>query len=148
MLLLPKAPAMLTSTTPTTTQPSPPLSSRKELFSHHVARGASLAQAARLAGYSPQGARQRGSVLMAESDVRLCVEVLRRAWMAQRETMVDQAVERLDKIIDMALELQRPTAALKAIEFKLKLRGVIQDTRAGLYSGSPDDDLSKVFFDP
>jgi hypothetical protein len=85
---------------------------------------------------------------MADSDVRLRVEVLRHAWMAERESNVEQAIERLDKIIDMALELQRPTAAMKAIEFQLKLRGVIQDTRVGLYAGSPDDDLSKALFDP
>ena len=48
----------------------------------------------------------------------------------------------------MAMELQRPTAALKAMEFQLKLSGVIRDTRAGLYADSPDDDLSKAFFDP
>ena len=128
--------------------PPPPLSSRKELFAHHVARGASLAQAARLAGYSPQGARQRGSVLMAESDVRLRVEALRHAWMDERKGRVERAIERLDKIIDMAMELRRPTAALKAMEFQLKLSGVIRDTRAGLYADSPDDDLSKAFFDP
>src|SRR3954469_294481 len=131
-----------------TASPPLPLSSRKELFAHHVARGASLAQAARLAGYSPQGARQRGSVLMADSDVRLRVETLRHAWMAERESRVEQAIGRLDEIIDMAMELRRPTAALKAMEFQLKLSGVIRDTRAGLYSDSPDDDLSKAFFDP
>ncbi len=128
--------------------PAPPLSSRKELFAHHVARGASLAQAARLAGYSPQGARQRGSVLMADSDVRLRVEALRHAWMDERNSRVERAIERLDKIIDMAMELRRPTAALKAMEFQLKLSGVIRDPRAGLYADSPDDDLAKVFFDP
>ena len=48
----------------------------------------------------------------------------------------------------MAMELQRPTAALKAMDLQLKLTGVIRDTRAGLYAGSPDDDLSKAFFDP
>lgn len=128
--------------------PSPRLSSRKELFSLHVARGASLAQAARLAGYSPQGARQRGSVLMADSDVRLRVEALRHAWMAERQGRVDRAIEQLDRIIDMAMELQRPTAALKAMDMQLKLAGVIRDSRAGLYADSPDDDLSKVFFDP
>jgi phage terminase small subunit len=136
-----------TQSTPTA-PPPPPLSSRKELFSHHVARGASLAQAARLAGYSPQGARQRGSVLMAESDVRLRVETLRHAWMAERQGRVERAIERLDTIIDMAMELQRPTAALKAMDLQLKLAGVIRDTRAGLYADSPDDDLSKALFDP
>jgi hypothetical protein len=34
----------LTQSTPNP-PPAPPLSSRKELFSHHIARGASLAQA-------------------------------------------------------------------------------------------------------
>src|SRR3954466_5681985 len=140
-----KGPAMLAHTS---APPHQPLSSRKELFSHHVARGASLAQAARLAGYSPQGARQRGSVLMADGDVRLRVETLRHAWMAERQGRVERAIERLDRIIDMAMELQRPTAALKAMDLQLKLTGVIRDTRAGLYADSPDDDLSKVFFDP
>lgn len=133
---------------PPPASPPPQLSSRKELFALHVARGASLAQAARLAGYSPQGARQRGSVLMADSDVRLRVEALRHAWMSERQGRVDRAIEQLDRIIDMAMELQRPTAALKAIDMQLKLTGVIRDTRAGLYADSPDDDLSKVFFDP
>jgi phage terminase small subunit len=137
----------LTQSTPTAPPPAR-LSSRRELFAHHVALGASLAQAARLAGYSPQGARQRGSVLMAESDVRLRVEALRHAWMDERNSRVERAIERLDEIIDMAMELRRPTAALKAMEFQLKLSGVIRDTRAGLYADSPDDDLSKAFFDP
>ena len=138
----------LTTPAPPPSSPPPRLSSRKELFALHVARGASLAQAARLAGYSPQGARQRGSVLMADSDVRLRVETLRHAWMAERQGRVDQAVEQLDRIVEMAMELQRPTAALKAMDMLLKLTGVIRDARAGLYADSPDDDLSKVFFDP
>jgi hypothetical protein len=85
---------------------------------------------------------------MADSDVRLRVETLRHAWIAERQGRVERAIERLDKIIDMAMELQRPTAALKAMDLQLKLTGVIRDTRAGLYADSPDDDLSKVFFDP
>jgi hypothetical protein len=68
--------------------------------------------------------------------------------MAERQGRVERAIERLDKIIDMAMELQRPTAALKAMDLQLKLTGVIRDTRAGLYADSPDDDLSKAFFDP
>src|SRR3954454_25279068 len=140
---------MLAHATPNTPSPPPArLSSRKELFAHHVARGATLAQAARLAGDSPQGARHRGSVLMTDGDVRSRVEVLRHAWMAERRSRVERAIERLEEIIDMAMELRRPTAALKAMEFQLKLSGVVRDTRAGLYADSPDDDLSKVFFDP
>jgi hypothetical protein len=68
--------------------------------------------------------------------------------MAERQGRVDQAVEQLDRIVEMAMELQRPTAALKAMDMLLRLTGVIRDTRAGLYADSPDDDLSKAFFDP
>ena len=110
---------------PTFTTPTPtarPILPRQELFAYHVANGASLAQASRLAGYSPQGARQRGSVLMANSDIRLRVEEFRRAWMAERDATVAEAVEETGQVIETALRLNRPTAALKAIELKLKLR--------------------------
>ena len=130
---------------PASTTPAPtarPLLPRQELFAFHAARGASLAQASRLAGYSPQGARQRGSVLMANSDIRLRVEEFRRDWMAERDATVAEAVEETGQVIETALRLNRPTAALKAIELKLKLRGVIHDRRFSLYTDSPDDDLS------
>jgi len=127
---------------------SRPLLPRQELFAYHVARGASLAQASRLAGYSPQGARQRGSVLMANSDIRLRVEEFRRDWMAERDATIGEAVEETGQVIETALRLNRPTAALKAIELKLRLRGVIHDRRFSLYTDSPDDDLSTCLFDP
>jgi phage terminase small subunit len=136
---------------PTFTTPTPtarPILPRQELFAYHVANGASLAQASRLAGYSPQGARQRGSVLMANSDIRLRVEEFRRAWMAERDATIAEAVEETGQVVETALRLNRPTAALKAIELKLKLRGVIHDRRFSLYTDSPDDDLSTCLFDP
>ena len=134
---------------PATSAPTArPLLPRQELFAYHAARGASLAQASRLAGYSPQGARQRGSVLMANSDIRLRVEEFRRGWMAERDASIDEAVEETGQVIETALRLNRPTAALKAIELKLKLRGVIHDRRFSLYTDSPDDDLGTCLFDP
>ena len=137
---------MPASATPT---PTPrPLLPRQELFAYHVANGASLAQASRLAGYSPQGARQRGSVLMTNSDIRLRVEEFRRSWMAERDATIAEAVEETGQVVETALRLDRPTAALKAIELKLKLRGVIHDRRFSLYTDSPDDDLSTCLFDP
>src|SRR3954454_14588523 len=141
-----KASAVPVSTTPAPT-PRRPLP-RQELFAYHVARGASLAQASRLAGYSPQGARQRGSVLMTNSDIRLRVEEFRRDYMAERDATISEAVEETGQVIEAALRLNRPTAALKAIELKLKLQGVIHDRRFSLYTESPDDDLSTCLFDP
>src|SRR3954454_15247771 len=141
-----EASAVPASTTPASTARR--LLPRQELFAYHAARGASLAQASRLAGYSPQGARQRGSVLMANSDIRLRVEEFRRTWMAERNATIDEAVEETGQVVETALRLNRPTAALKAIELKLKLRGIIQDRRFSLYTDSPDDDLSTCLFDP
>src|SRR4051795_10595296 len=102
----------------------------------------------RKAYYSPQGARQRGSVLMANSDIRLRVEEFRRSWMAERDATIAEAVEETGQVIETALRLNRPTAALKAIELKLKLRGVIHDRRFSLYTDSPDEPLSPCLFDP
>jgi phage terminase small subunit len=102
---------------------------RQELFAHHVARGASLAQAVRLAGYSPHGARQRGSVLMANDDIRIRVETLRRSWLAEREKHIGEAVKDIAQVIDKALRLERPATAIKALELKLKLQGIIRDPR-------------------
>src|SRR6187397_2963270 len=141
-----KAPAVPASTTPAPTARR--LLPRQELFAYHAARRASLAQASRLAGYSPQGARQRGSVLMANSDIRLRVEEFRRDWMAERDAAIAEAVEETGQVVEMAIRLERPTAALSAIELKLKLRGIVHDRRFSLYTESPDDDLATCWFDP
>src|SRR3954452_14727640 len=85
---------------------------------------------------------------MANSDIRLRVEEFRLAWMAERNATIDEAVEETGQVVETALRLNRPTAALKAIELKLKLRGIIQDRRFSLYTDSPDDDLSTCLFDP
>jgi hypothetical protein len=85
---------------------------------------------------------------MANSDIRLRVEEFRRDWMAERDATVAEAVEETGQVIETALRLNRPTAALKAIELKLKLHGVIHDRRFSLYTESPDDDLSTCLFDP
>jgi hypothetical protein len=136
--------------TDSTTQPAStaPLPYRHELFAQHVARGAGLAQAVRLAGYSPQGARQRGCVLMADPAVRRRVETLRQDWMAERARHAEEAIGQLRQIAEMALRGDSPTTAMNAVLLQLKLRGVVQDSRAGLYASSPDDDLAKALFDP
>jgi hypothetical protein len=85
---------------------------------------------------------------MTNSDIRLRVEEFRRAWMAERDATISEAVEETGQVIEMALRLNRPTAALKAIELKLKLQGIIHDRRFSLYTDSPDDDLSTCLFDP
>src|SRR3954470_12549364 len=85
---------------------------------------------------------------MTNSDIRLRVEEFRRDYMAKRDATISEAVEETGQVIETALRLDRPTAALKAVELKLKLRGVIHDRRFSLYTDSPDDDLSTCLFDP
>jgi phage terminase small subunit len=109
-----------------------PLLPRQELFAYHVACGASLAQAARLVGYSPNGARQRGSLLMANDRIRIRMEQLRRSRLAEREKRIGEAVAEVAQVIDTALRLDHPAAAIKALELKLKLQGVIPDPRFNL----------------
>ena len=128
--------------------PTPPLPYRRELFAYHIARGASLAQAVRLAGYSPQGARQRGCLLVSEPAVRQRIEVLRHAWMTERARHEAEAIAQLGQVVEMALRGDRPTTAMNALMLQLKLRGVVNDARAGLYASSPDEDLAKALFDP
>jgi len=68
--------------------------------------------------------------------------------MAERHATISEAVEETGQVIETALRLNRPTAALKAIELKLKLQGIIHDRRFSLYTDSPDDDLGTCLFDP
>jgi hypothetical protein len=68
--------------------------------------------------------------------------------MAERDASIAEAVEEAGQVVEMAIRLERPTAALLAIELKLKLRGIVHDRRFSLYTESPDDDLSTYLFDP
>ncbi|UEM07020.1 hypothetical protein JL101_028850 (plasmid) [Skermanella rosea] len=121
---------------------------RHELFALHHARGAGLADAVRLAGYSPQGARQRGCILMTCGTIRRRVEEHRARFMSERAGHVARAMDRLDRIAGMALDSGRPATALQATRLQLKLAGVIRDRDIMLYRPSPDDDLAPVIFDP
>jgi hypothetical protein len=85
---------------------------------------------------------------MANSDIRLRVEEFRREWMMARDASIAEAVQETGQVVEMAVRLERPTAALMAIELKLKLRGIVHDRRFSLYTDSPDDDLSTCLFDP
>jgi phage terminase small subunit len=68
--------------------------------------------------------------------------------MAERDAAIAEAVEEAGQVVEMAIRLERPTAALSAIELKLKLRGIVHDRRFSLYTESPDDDLATCWFDP
>src|SRR4051794_24036368 len=119
---MPQSPA--TSPSPT----SPPvirLTNRRESFCLHMAASAGGAEAARRAGFSPQGAKQRANYLMSLPNIRVRIDQLRDARQAAHKAELDDAVELVDTIIHTAMAQSRCGVALRAVEFRLKLRGVI-----------------------
>ncbi|UEM07019.1 terminase small subunit (plasmid) [Skermanella rosea] len=138
--------------------PSPPLSRltpRQEEFCQAMAAGVGGAEAARRAGYSPNGAKQRGAFLMRQPEIRLRIDAIRASRRRLHQTRLDEAEGQIAAIIDMALEAGRPALALRAVELRLRLCGVIQDKRiAHHYQGCrdgaphPDADLENLAADP
>jgi hypothetical protein len=113
------------------------------------------AEAARRAGYSANGAKQRGAFLMRQPEIRVRVDEIRIARRIQHQAHLDEADEQVGWVIEDAFETKRPALALRAIEFRLKLRGVIQDKRiAHHHHGAldsrphPDADLESLPGDP
>jgi phage terminase small subunit len=110
------------------------------------------AEAARRAGYSAKGAKQRGAFLMRQPEIRVRVEQLRACRHATHQTLLDDAAAQVADIISDALEKKSCGLALRAIEFRLKLCGVIQDRRIGhhyhLEQRHPDADLEDLDLDP
>jgi hypothetical protein len=133
----------------------PRLTSRQEAFCHAMACNVGGAEAARRAGYSASGAKQRGAFLMRQPEIRVRVDEIRTARQADHQAQLDEAAEQVGRVIEDAFETGRSGLALRAIEFRLKLRGVIQDKRiAHHYAGCsdsqphPDADFEDLDCDP
>jgi hypothetical protein len=133
----------------------PRLTSRQEAFCHAMACNVGGAEAARRAGYSASGAKQRGAFLMRQPEIRIRVDEIRTARQADHQAQLDEVAEQVGRVIEVAFETGRSGLALRAIEFRLKLRGVIQDKRiAHHYAGCsdsqphPDADLEDLDCDP
>ena len=130
----------------------PRLTSRQEAFCRAMACNVGGAEAARRAGYSASGAKQRGAFLMRQPEIRVRVDEIRTARQADHQAQLDEAAEQVGRVIEDAFETGRSGLALRAIEFRLKLRGVIQDKRIAhhyhLDRTHPDADLEDLDGDP
>jgi hypothetical protein len=133
----------------------PSLTCRQEAFCEAMSFNVGGAEAARRAGYSANGAKQRGAFLMRQPEIRVRVDEIRTARRVQHQAHLDEADEQVGWVIEDAFESKRPALALRAIEFRLKLRGVIQDKRiAHHHHGAldsrphPDADLESLPGDP
>jgi hypothetical protein len=92
---------------------------------------------------------------MRQPEIRVRVDEIRTARQADHQAQLDEAAEQVGRVIEVAFETGRSGLALRAIEFRLKLRGVIQDKRiAHHYIGCsdsqphPDADFEDLDCDP
>ena len=128
------------------------LTARQEAFCQAMAANVGGAEAARRAGYSPNGVKQRGAFLMTQPEIRIRVDQLRAARNGSHEADLEEAAETVKTIIAEALDKKSLSLALRAVELRLKLRGVIRDKRIPHHYVSdaphPDADLEQLDFDP
>ena len=150
LTLLPKSHAM--SALPASASPTLRLTDRQEAFCQAMACNVGGAEAARRAGYSPKGAKQRGAYLMQQQEIRVRVQQIRTSRRQEHQSLLDEAAAQVEEIIAIAQENKRGSLALRAIEFRLKLRGVIQDRRIAHHchmdQRRPDADLEDLDCDP
>jgi hypothetical protein len=108
--------------------PVQPLSHRQEAFARHVASGRSLTEAARLAGYAWDCARQTGSRLMKEPHIAARAAHLAHAREDQRQGELDDLVAALKRLMIDSMGRQNDFAALRAIDMIARLRGLAPTT--------------------
>ena len=128
------------------------LTARHEAFCQAMAANVGGAEAARRAGYSPKGAKQRGAYLMTQPEIQVRVAQLRAGRRAGHQADLEEAAALVRTIMDEALERKSLGLALRAIELGLKLRGVVQDKRIPHHflgdRPHPDADLESLDCDP
>ena len=105
-----------------------PLPHRQEAFARHVASGRSLTDAARLAGYAWDSARQTGSRLMKEPQIAARVASIAHANDNQRQSELDELVGALKRLMIDTMARENDFAALRAIDMIARLRGLVPTT--------------------
>src|SRR6187455_1805571 len=89
---------------PASAQPVIRLTDRQEAFCQAMACDVGGAKAARRAGYSAKGAKQRGAFLMSQPEIRVRVQQLRASRWADHQTLLDEAAVLVEGIITDAME--------------------------------------------
>jgi hypothetical protein len=108
--------------------PLPALPHRQEAFARHVAAGRTLTDAARLAGYAWDSARQTGSRLMKEPHIAARVTDLTHANDNLRQGELDELVSGLKRLMIDTMARKNDFAALRAIDMIARLRGLVPTT--------------------
>jgi hypothetical protein len=105
-----------------------PLPHRQEAFARHVASGRTLTDAARLAGYAWDSARQTGSRLMKVPHIAARAADLAHANDNQRQGELDELVSALKRLMIDTMARENDFAALRAIDMIARLRGLAPAT--------------------
>jgi len=141
MRLFRKALAMTAPALAETTATAPPsplqLRPRQEAFCRYVADGLALTQAARMAGYAWNAARQHGSRLMTYPHVAARIAELVHARNQQRRGELDELVGVLKRVMMKGLSSGRDQSVLRAAEMIARLRGLTHNPARAC--GAPDD---------
>jgi hypothetical protein len=93
-----------------------------------VAAGRTLTEAARLAGYAWDSARQTGSRLMKEPHIAARVAGIAHAREDQRQGELDELVGALKRLMIDTMDRKNDFAALRAIDMIARLRGLTPAT--------------------
>ena len=116
------------ATTPEPLAPEP-LPPRIELFCHAAARGETLTASARLAGYAPASARQRGSELWARDDVQTRTGFL----IAEAERVALARIDRLrrrhDDLYQRCLDDRQHGVAARVLAMQCRFEAAIAHPR-------------------
>ena len=97
---------------------------RQEAFCRYVADGLALAQAARMAGYSWDAARQQGSRLITYPHVAARIAELIHARDQQRRSELDELVGVLKRVMTNGLSRGHDPSVLRAVDMIARLRGL------------------------
>jgi hypothetical protein len=118
------------------------LTPRQEMFTRHIVCGRSLTHAARLAGYAPASARQQGSDLFRRPEIQARIATLQAARESAQAAHIESAIKRLEKIEDDANRNHHFSAALRAVQMRLELVGVLFGGKISLPVWSDEEDAA------
>ena len=103
------------------------LTARRELFCQEYVVDRNAKQAAIRAGYSEATAKQQGSRLLTNADVRARIEHLQAEVAERNRITVDGQVAKLERVLQQAMELGQTSAAVQAVLGQSKHCGLLVD---------------------
>jgi phage terminase small subunit len=114
-------------------------SARHEMFCRYYVLEPNGAKAARLAGYSAQGAKGRAWEVLKRKDIQKRLRELRTELTKNYCLNLDTLFMKLETIYRRALEDRKYAAACKAVEIQAKLAGLLPANR--MTAHIPEEEL-------